>query len=166
MTAIQAPPQVTAPAARDSFAGTLRAEWTKFRTVRGWVIGMIVAVLVTVLVGLLSAAGSMTSCNGKPCHFLHPAGPGGEAVTDTFYLVHRSLASHGSITARVTSLTGLLPTATSGRVRAGQRPGSGTRSPGTSRPTGRTGRRSAPPPCPACQPPCRPACSPPPRPSP
>ncbi len=127
MTAIQAPPQVTAPAARDSFAGTLRAEWTKFRTVRGWVIGMIVAVLVTVLVGLLSAAGSMTSCNGKPCHFLHPAGPGGEAVTDTFYLVHRSLASHGSITARVTSLTGLLPTATSGRVRAGQRPGSGMR---------------------------------------
>ena len=45
-----------APARRrragDSFAGTLRAEWTKFRTVRGWVIGMIVAALVTVLIGL------------------------------------------------------------------------------------------------------------------
>ena len=69
----------------------------------------------------------MSSCtiNGKPCHILHPVGPGGEAVTDTFYFVHRPLASHGSITARVTSLTGLLPTATGGRVRAGQGPGSG-----------------------------------------
>ena len=28
---------------RDGFAQLLRAEWTKFRTVRGWVIGMIVA---------------------------------------------------------------------------------------------------------------------------
>ncbi len=123
----QAPSRATAQAERDSFAEILRAEWTKFRTVRGWVIGMTVAALVTVLVGLLSAAGSMSSCNGQPCHFQHPAGPGGEAVTDTFYFVHRALASHGSITARVTSLTGLLPTATSGRVRAGQRPGSGMR---------------------------------------
>ena len=32
---------------RDGFAQLLRAEWTKFRTVRGWVIGMLVAVLVT-----------------------------------------------------------------------------------------------------------------------
>ena len=30
----------------------LRAEWTKFRTVRGWVIAMVAAVLMTVLVGL------------------------------------------------------------------------------------------------------------------
>ena len=34
-----------------------------------------------------------------------PAGPGGEAVTDTFYFVHRPLAGDGSITVRVTSLT-------------------------------------------------------------
>jgi ABC-type transport system involved in multi-copper enzyme maturation permease subunit len=128
MTVLQAPPQAEgSPALRDSFAGTLRAEWTKFRTVRGWVVGLTVAALVTVLVGLLSAAGSMSSCsiNGKPCHILHPVGPGGEAVTDTFYFVHRPLASHGSITARVASLTGELPTATGGRVRAGQRAGSG-----------------------------------------
>ena len=39
MTATQAPPQAEGGLARrDSFAGTLRAEWTKFRTVRGWVI--------------------------------------------------------------------------------------------------------------------------------
>src|ERR1700722_2456686 len=105
-------------AARDGFAQLLRAEWTKFRTVRGWVIGMIVAALVTVGIGLLSAVGSMSSCtiNGKPCHIVHPVGPGGEAVTDTFYFVHRPLASHGSITARGTSLTGELPTAPGGRA--------------------------------------------------
>jgi hypothetical protein len=82
---------------------------------------------VTVLVGLLSAAGSMSSCsiNGRPCHLVHPVGPGGEAVTDTFYFAHRPLPGNGSITARVTSLTGLLPTATGGRVEAGQGPRSG-----------------------------------------
>ena len=37
----------------------------------------------------------------------HPVGPGGEAVTDSFYFVRRPLAGNGSITARVTSLTGL-----------------------------------------------------------
>ena len=31
------------PAGRDGFAQLLRAEWTKFRTVRGWVLGMVVA---------------------------------------------------------------------------------------------------------------------------
>ena len=127
MTATQAPTQHSAVAERDSFACTLRAEWTKFRTVRGWVIGLTVAALVTVLVGLLSAAGSMSSCNGRPCHFRYPVGPGGEAVTDTFYFVHRPLVGNGTITAQVTSLTGLLPTATSGRVRAGQSPQSGMR---------------------------------------
>ena len=34
-----------------------------------------------------------------------PIGPGGEAVSDSFYFVHRPLAGNGSITARVTSLT-------------------------------------------------------------
>ena len=33
------------PAGRDGFAQVLRAEWTKFWTVRGWIIGLIVAVL-------------------------------------------------------------------------------------------------------------------------
>jgi len=106
-------------AGRDSFAHVLWAEWTKFRTVRGWVIGMVVAGLLTVLVGYLSAAGSQTGCGSGPCHFYVPVGPGGEAVTDSFYFVHRPLAGNGTITARVTSLTGELPTASGGRVRAG-----------------------------------------------
>jgi len=96
---------------RDGFAQLLRAEWTKFRTVRGWVIGMLVAVLVTVLVGLLGSAGSV-SCSGpdgQDCSQSRtpPVGPGGEAVTDRFYFVYQPLAGDGSITVRVTSLTGL-----------------------------------------------------------
>jgi ABC-type transport system involved in multi-copper enzyme maturation permease subunit len=107
-------------AGRDSFGHTLRAEWTKFRTVRGWVIGMGIAGLLTVLIGYLSAAGSQVGCgpSGGPCQWVVPLGPGGEAVTDSFYFVHRSLAGNGSITARVTSLTGTLPSASGGRVHA------------------------------------------------
>jgi len=41
-----------APPGRAGFAHLLHAEWTKFRTVRGWVIAAIVVVLVTVLLGL------------------------------------------------------------------------------------------------------------------
>jgi ABC-type transport system involved in multi-copper enzyme maturation permease subunit len=109
----------------DSFGQLVRAEWTKFRTVRGWVTGMVVAGLLIVAVGYLSAAGSQSSCNGRPCHFAVPTGPNGEAVTDDFYFVHRPLAGNGSITARMTSLTGELPSASNGRVRAGQGPTSG-----------------------------------------
>lgn len=96
---------------RNGFPQLLRAEWTKFRTVRGWVIGMVAAVLVTVLVGLLGPAGSRIEChgpNGQACagNQAPPLGPDGEAVTDGSYFVHRPLTGDGSITARVTSLTG------------------------------------------------------------
>ena len=50
----------TAPgqqAGRDGFAQLLRAEWTKFRTVRGWVIGLVVAALVMAGLGLLDRRG-------------------------------------------------------------------------------------------------------------
>jgi hypothetical protein len=66
-------------AGRDGFAQLLRAEWTKFRTVRGWVIGMVVAALVTVLVGLLSASGSHRSCSG-PNGNVCPSVPVGRAA--------------------------------------------------------------------------------------
>jgi hypothetical protein len=89
----------------------LYAEWTKYWTVRGWVAGMLIAILAIVGVGLLgheSGGGSSL-----------PLGPGGEAVNDTFYFVHQPLAGDGSLTVRVTSLAGLVPSG-SGRVRAGQ----------------------------------------------
>ena len=107
----------------DGFPQLLHAEWTKFRTVRGWVIGMIVAILVPAGIGLfLVAASSNVSCGastpgGSVQHVQHGAaacgqpalllGPGGEPVTDSFYFVRQPLAGNGSITVRVTSLTGL-----------------------------------------------------------
>jgi ABC-type transport system involved in multi-copper enzyme maturation permease subunit len=111
MTAGTVTPQREAERTRQaSFGLVLRAEWTKFRTVRGWVIGMIVAVLVTVLAGLLAASGTRTSCRGpggQGCPPV-PVGPGGEQVTDRFYFVRQPLTGDGSITARVTALTGII----------------------------------------------------------
>jgi ABC-type transport system involved in multi-copper enzyme maturation permease subunit len=115
--------------ARDGFAQLLRAEWTKFRTVRGWVIGIVVAALVTVVLGLLVAGGGSISCqttpnspgkSGAACLPQIPLGPGGEAVTDSFYFVHRPLDGNGSITVRVTSLTGLY--SAHGGIAAGPNP--------------------------------------------
>jgi ABC-type transport system involved in multi-copper enzyme maturation permease subunit len=103
---------------RDGFAQLLRAEWTKFRTVRGWVIGLLVAVLVMLGLGLFSAVGSSGSCqstsggsarSGQGCFTAPPVGPGGEAVSDSFYFVRQPLSGNGSITVRVTSLTGMIP---------------------------------------------------------
>lgn len=91
----------------------IHAEWTKFRTVRGWVIGMLVAVPLTVLVGLLGPAGSHLSCsgpNGQPCaQNVPPTGPDGTAVNDSFYFVHRTLTGDGSITANVSDLSDAEP---------------------------------------------------------
>jgi ABC-type transport system involved in multi-copper enzyme maturation permease subunit len=115
------PYRSTAPDARDGFGPLLHAEWTKFRTVPGWVIGMMVAVLVTAGLGVLVAeASNNVSCqtansaggggpvqHGAACAGpVNPLGPGGEPVQDEFYFVRQSLAGHGSLTVRLTSLTG------------------------------------------------------------
>ncbi len=96
------------PDHHDGFARLLHAEWTKFRTVRGWVIAMVVAVLLPGLLGLLNHDNCSTG-NNAACTL--PIGPGGEAVTDSFYFLHQPLAGNGGITVRITSLTGLLPSA-------------------------------------------------------
>jgi hypothetical protein len=50
------------------FGSLLRAEWIKFRSVRGWVIGMILAGLLTILLGVFAAANASFGCqmNGGP----------------------------------------------------------------------------------------------------
>ena len=132
MTGTIAPYRSSLRAGHDGFAQLLRAEWTKFRTVRGWVVGLIVAALVTVGIGLIAAAGNSTSCassdgatgHGAECRrTLPPIGPGGEAVTDSFYFVHQPLTGDGSITVRVTALTGLIPSADAGDGRLPPDPG-------------------------------------------
>ncbi|MEW2354848.1 hypothetical protein [Spirillospora sp. NPDC029432] len=91
------------------FGRLLRAEWTKFRTVRGWTAAAIAAALVTVGLGLFSAAGSHSSCGTGPVEVAcppPPTAPTGEAVNDKFYFVHRTLTGDGAITVRLTSMTG------------------------------------------------------------
>jgi hypothetical protein len=91
---------------------------------------MIAAVILIDLVGLFAAGNSNTSCGagraGAACLPSVPTGPGGEAVTDSFYFVRQPLGTHGRITVRVTSLTGRESDGNA-RVRAGQGPGAGLR---------------------------------------
>jgi ABC-type transport system involved in multi-copper enzyme maturation permease subunit len=119
MTATSAPYRSNLPVGRDGFAQLLRAEWTKFRTVRGWVITALASALLIVLFAYLGTfrhedGGICIGANpstGNCRSFAHPTpplGPGGEAVSDTYYFVHRTLAGDGSITARVGAMTGLL----------------------------------------------------------
>jgi ABC-type transport system involved in multi-copper enzyme maturation permease subunit len=97
---------------RGGFGGVLRAEWTKFHSVRGWVIGMILAALLMIFLGVFAAANGFSSCGfpggpqetGKACLPYVPYGPGGEVVTDSFSFVRQPMTGNGSITARVTAL--------------------------------------------------------------
>ncbi|WP_188197758.1 hypothetical protein [Nonomuraea sp. SYSU D8015] len=94
---------------RAGFSASLRTEWATFVSVRGWVLAMAASVLVTVSLGLLIAGGARSTCvTGKgegPC----PAplvGPDGTAVKDKYYFVHQPLTGNGSLTARVSDMTG------------------------------------------------------------
>ena len=105
MTATITPYRPTQQAGRDGFTQLLHAEWTKFRTLRGWVIAVLIAALLIDVVGLLVPRGDQ-HC-GTACLSGVPTGPGGEAVNDTYYLAAQPLAGDGSITVRVPSLTGV-----------------------------------------------------------
>ncbi|MFG1946298.1 hypothetical protein [Nonomuraea sp. NPDC048826] len=93
----------------------MRAEWATFRASRGRVIAMLVALLIPMAVGLALTLTAQATCGKfdlatrtdieEPCP--PPVlGPGGQAVEDDFTFVHRSLRGDGSITARVTGMTG------------------------------------------------------------
>ncbi|WP_233617942.1 DUF1349 domain-containing protein [Actinomadura sp. WAC 06369] len=89
---------------RDGFLQVLHAEWTKFRTVRGWATGMVAATLLPVLFAVL--AGFSSDQKGAP-HV--PTGPGGAPVTDSFYFVHQPLTGDGGITVSVSELESSIP---------------------------------------------------------
>jgi ABC-type transport system involved in multi-copper enzyme maturation permease subunit len=104
-------------AGHDGFAQVLRAEWTKFRTMRGWVIVLLAAAAATALAPI-ALAGISKSNDPMVCgaHGLCQVeastvatGPGGEAVTDSFYFVHQPLAGNGSLTVAISSLRGSGP---------------------------------------------------------
>ena len=100
-------------AGRDGFGQLVHAEWTKLRTVRGWVIGLVLAAILTVALGMLGPLGSQIACdhvNDAPTHTCHVLGPPkdatGQEITDEATFVHRTLAGDGSVTARLTTMGG------------------------------------------------------------
>ncbi|GAA2050770.1 hypothetical protein GCM10009839_66790 [Catenulispora yoronensis] len=113
---------LTRPAAapsRDGFGHLVHAEWTKLRTVRGWMIGLLAAVFLTVGIGMLGPAGSQSRCDnvdgarGGAAHATGtcaastpPKRADGREVVDEEAFVHRTLSGDGSITARLTAFTG------------------------------------------------------------
>ena len=96
------------PGGGGDMRAALRAEWTKFRTVRGWVIGLVFASLMIVLFTYVQASGKQTGyCttpNPDSCvngHQFVPTGPDGEAVADSYELVAKPLTGADTITARI-----------------------------------------------------------------
>lgn len=120
MTAALTPrPRATSRAERGGFRRTLHAEWTKFRTVRGWVLAMAGALLVTIVVGLLGTAAPAPGGRGADSAS-YPKGPGGEAVNDSFYFVRKTLTGDGTLTVPLRSLTGVADTGTGKTAQSAQ----------------------------------------------
>jgi ABC-type transport system involved in multi-copper enzyme maturation permease subunit len=92
-----------------TFTNALHAEWTKFRTVRGWLIGMVAAAAAIMAFGLVPGMQGSCGEKGSPSECAVPIGPEGQEVTDSFLFVHQQLAGDGSITVRLASFTGVLP---------------------------------------------------------
>jgi hypothetical protein len=106
----------TQPAGRDGFGQLLRAEWTKLRTVRGWIIALIVAAALTAVVPIFlattAAANNPETCVRGICQvegYEVATSPEGRAVTDSFYFAHQPLAADGTISAQVGGLHGSGP---------------------------------------------------------
>jgi ABC-type transport system involved in multi-copper enzyme maturation permease subunit len=110
-------PTATTPPSRGRGHATLgpptRGEWVKFRTVRGWLIGLLLASSLCVAFTFVVANGNHQSfcTSAGVCttgHAVVPTGPGGEAVADSYQYETRSLTGDGTLTARISSLTGLI----------------------------------------------------------
>ena len=114
MTSATAPYRSEQPVGRDGFIQLLRAELTKFRTVRAWVITLgLAGALIVVFAwlatnassGSASSAGPNSTPQSRTSNPRAPVGPAGEPVVDTFSFLHQPLVGNGSLTAKVTSLT-------------------------------------------------------------
>ena len=101
--------------ASNSFRSVLWAEWIKLRTVRGWIIALVLGAAAMFFLCYEMAAGPHTGgCSGLPAgaactgapRTVVPTGPGAEGVADTYEFVHRTLTGDGTVTAEITSLAG------------------------------------------------------------
>ena len=124
------PPRCPATPERESFRYLVHAEWTKFRTVRGWLIAVLVTIVSIPAFAFLAAdvGGGCTAASGAAHAAACPAqptGPGGEPVTDAFYFVHQPVTGNGTITAQLTSLTGQVAVLPAGQESDGPQTGPG-----------------------------------------
>ncbi|MFG1871625.1 ABC transporter permease subunit [Micromonospora arborensis] len=105
-----------------SFLRTVHAEWTKLRTVRGWVSGLLAGAVVIIAFGLAPSRTGSCGQNGpgSECVTLH--GPEGQEIVDKSTYVYRTLTGDGSITVRLADFTGLLPTIDGSKTRDGLAP--------------------------------------------
>jgi hypothetical protein len=85
---------------RRPMSRALRAEWSKFRSVPGWVRGSAIAAFLIVLFPVTGLGGGNHE-QAPPI----PTGPDGAPVSQAFYFVHRPLSDGGRISVAVTSLT-------------------------------------------------------------
>ncbi len=110
---------------RESFWYLVHAEWTKFRTVRGWVIATGVTIVAIAALAFLGADASSSCTGGNGASGACPAqptGPGGVPVQDVFYFAHQPVTGNGTITVQVTSLTGQILTGPSQLAPGGLQP--------------------------------------------
>jgi hypothetical protein len=113
MTRTVAPDRSPLTPERESFWHLVHAEWTKFRTVRGWVIAAGVTLAAITAFAFLRSSGSTCAggngasgaASAAACP-AQPTGPGGVPVQDTFYFAHQPVTGNGTITVQLTSLTG------------------------------------------------------------
>lgn len=83
----------------------LRREWAAFRS-PGRLVGLAVAALIVAALGVLSGVATNSSCEGS-CPGI-PIARDGKVVSDTFWFLHRDLGPEGSITVRMTGMTGTI----------------------------------------------------------
>jgi ABC-type transport system involved in multi-copper enzyme maturation permease subunit len=91
------------------------AEWLKFRTVRGWLVGLVVAAGLMVTFTFVVANGHhQDTCTGigvcEAGHPYVPTGPDGQAVADSYQYYAQTLTGDDTLTARLDALTGLVST--------------------------------------------------------
>jgi hypothetical protein len=89
----------------------LRTQWAEFRATRGRVITLTAAALLVLLLGLLPGIATRSSCSQGPVEVAcptDPVGPDGRPVSDLFFFAHRPLGETGSITVRMTSMSGII----------------------------------------------------------
>ncbi len=119
MSVTNAPLRPTGNPSSNRFRSVLWAEWTKFRSVRGWMIALVLAAAATFYLCYETAAGPHTGgCSGLPAgaicagtpRTVIPTGPGGGGVADTYEFFHRTLTGNGTVTAEIVSLTGVTST--------------------------------------------------------